>query len=77
MSGTGNRLAELREAREWHRSKVGAQFNVGDRTVYRWETGETPIPSELIPDLAALFEVSAEHLMGWDREPAETGKAAA
>jgi transcriptional regulator with XRE-family HTH domain len=67
MSTTGNRLAELRGERNWHRSKVAGAFNVGERTVYRWETGETPIPSDLIPALSALFEVTPEYLMGWDR----------
>jgi transcriptional regulator with XRE-family HTH domain len=76
MSESQNRLAELREAREWHRSKVAGAFNVGERTVQRWENGETPVPSDLIPALAKLFGVSTDHLMGWDREPV-TGKAAA
>lgn len=75
MSKSGNRLAELREARDWHRTVVAATFNVGERTVYRWEIEETPVPSDLIPALAQLFNVTPEHLMGWDREPA-TGKAA-
>jgi transcriptional regulator with XRE-family HTH domain len=77
MSGNGNRLAELREARGWHRTKIAAAFeNVREKTVYRWEAGEVAIPSDAIPVLAAMFEVAPEYLMGWDREPAATGKAA-
>jgi transcriptional regulator with XRE-family HTH domain len=72
MSSTSNRLAELREAREWHRSRIGAMFNVGDRTVARWENGESPIPSTAIPQLAELFEVTPEFLMAWDHEGAKT-----
>jgi transcriptional regulator with XRE-family HTH domain len=74
MSTTANRLAELRESRDWHRTKVAAAFNVGEKTVYRWEVGETAIPSDFIPDLANLLEVTPDHLMGWDR--AETEAAA-
>lgn len=71
MSAQGNRLAELREARDWHRTKVAACFeNVREKTVYRWEVGEVPIPSDFIPVLAELFEVTPEYLMGWDRSKA-------
>jgi transcriptional regulator with XRE-family HTH domain len=75
MSKVDNRLAELREQRDWHRTVVAASCNVGEKTVYRWETGESQVPSNLIPALADLFDVSPEHLMGWDHEPA-TSKAA-
>jgi DNA-binding transcriptional regulator YiaG len=76
MSKVTNRIAELREARDWHRTVVAAACNVGEKTVYRWETGESKIPSDLIPVLAALFDVSERHIMGWDREPTPTAKAA-
>lgn len=77
MSLIPNRLAALREAKDWHRSKVGATFNVGDRTIARWENGETPIPSDSIPLLAEMFDVTPEYLMGWDRESASTTAKAA
>lgn len=67
MSTSGNRLAELREARAWHRTKIAAAFDgISEKTVYRWETGETAIPSDFIPVLAEVLEVSPAHLMGWD-----------
>jgi transcriptional regulator with XRE-family HTH domain len=71
MTASANRLAELREARGLRRSVVAAQFEVGERTVYRWETGATPVPSSLIPHLAEFFNVSPEYLMGWDRDDAK------
>jgi transcriptional regulator with XRE-family HTH domain len=67
MSAAANRLAALREARKWHRTKVAAEFNVAEKTVYRWEVGDTSIPSDFIPHLASMFDVSEAHLMGWDR----------
>jgi transcriptional regulator with XRE-family HTH domain len=70
-----NRLAELREARDWRRSVVAAEFNLSEKTISRWESGEQPIPSDVIPRLADLFDVTPEHLMGWDRE--SSTKAAA
>ena len=65
-----NQISVLREQRGWHRSVIAAEFNIGERTVRRWESGEVSVPSEYIPQLAALFDVSPEYLMGWDREEA-------
>lgn len=79
MTKSVNRIRELRQARDWHRTVIAAAFNVGERTVYRWETGDTPVPSDFIPRLAGLFDVTPEYLMGWDRDDpkASTPKAAA
>ena len=71
MSEVTNRIAELRETRGWHRTVVAAACNVGEKTVYRWETGESKVPSDLIPRLADLFEVTPEFLMAWDGEGAK------
>jgi repressor LexA len=76
MSKLINRLAELREAKGWTQTFVAAERGVSERTVSRWETGVTPIPSDQVPALAEMFEVTPEWLMGWDRIPA-TPKAAA
>jgi transcriptional regulator with XRE-family HTH domain len=68
-----NRLRDLRKARKWSLAKVAAAFdNVTEKTVYRWETEETSIPSDFIPTLSALFEVDHAELMGWDRQPTST-----
>lgn len=77
MSQNGNRLGALRVERGCARAAVAAEFNVVERTVARWETGETPIPSDLIPRLAAMFGVTPDYLMGWDRSesPSEVGAA--
>jgi transcriptional regulator with XRE-family HTH domain len=71
-----NRLAELRQARDWHRTVIAAEFNLSEKTISRWESGEVAIPSDCIPRLADLFDVSPEHLMGWDREPVTQGEVA-
>ncbi len=77
MSTVGNRLAELREAKDWRRTVIAAEFNLSEKTVYRWETGESAIPSDFIPQLAEMLGTTRDHLMGWDQEPASaSGKAA-
>jgi transcriptional regulator with XRE-family HTH domain len=72
MTKSVNRLEELREARGWHRTRVAGEFGINERTVRRYESGEQDVPSALIPELAAMFEVTPEYLMGWDRESTET-----
>jgi transcriptional regulator with XRE-family HTH domain len=78
MTGTENmnRLADLRRSREMSIAELAVLCDVGHRTVERWERGETGIPDDQKRLLCQHFEVSADHLLGWDRQP-ETGKAAA
>lgn len=71
-----NRLQELREARSLHLVEVAAVCRVSERTLRRWEATEIAVPDSHKPTLAAFFDVSVEHLMGWDRQPASTEKAA-
>jgi transcriptional regulator with XRE-family HTH domain len=70
-----NRLLELYENAAMRRSEVAALCKVGERSVYRWERGEVAIPDEHKLALAQFFGVSPEHLMGWDRQPIDQGRA--
>lgn len=67
MDRIGNRLRELREARELKRQDLAVEFSVDPTTVYRWETGASEIDDVTKLALARFFGVSPEHLMGWDR----------
>jgi transcriptional regulator with XRE-family HTH domain len=64
-----NRLRELRAQRELSRAAVAVQVGVGEQQVRRWEDNELLVPTKHLPALTGLFEVSVEHLMGWDRVP--------
>lgn len=72
-----NRIEELRLAAGLTRVEVAAACGVGEVTIKRWERRESAVPDEQKFRLAELLKVSPAHLMGWDREPAESGKAAA
>ena len=63
-----NRLRELREARGLRRVHVAAAIDKDQTTVYRYETGQTPIPDDVKAQLAAYFGVSRAYLMGWDED---------
>lgn len=75
MAQNGNRLADLLEERDWHRSRVAGVLNIGERTVYRWEVGEQDIPTKHLAALTELFGVTADYLLGLDREPTERAAA--
>jgi transcriptional regulator with XRE-family HTH domain len=67
MSSMPNRLARLREIQGLSRTDIASRLGVkSERTVYRWERGETPIPDDHKLALADLFGVSVTWLMGWD-----------
>lgn len=72
-----NRLKELLEASDRSRRDVAAALDVTEDRVRQLEKPEADIPSKYAPTLARLLDVDPGHLMGWDREPAERGKAAA
>ena len=70
-----NRLAELRRAAGMSIAELAVLCDVGHRTIERWERGETAIPDEQKRLLCLHFEVSADHLLGWDRQEAKASAA--
>jgi transcriptional regulator with XRE-family HTH domain len=64
-----NRIASLRTASGLSRPDVAARLGLkSERTVYRWETGQSGIPDSSKFALADLFGVSVPWLMGWENE---------
>ena len=80
-----NRLEQLRIAQGLSRKELAEQVAmstyaprrgqpISERTIRRWENGETPIPVDRLPELAVIFGCSIEHLMGWDRPDGGNGE---
>jgi transcriptional regulator with XRE-family HTH domain len=66
-----NRLSELRAEHNLSRPDVAAKLGLkSERTVRRWETGESGIPDASKLKLAEMFGVSVSGLMGWDEDVA-------
>lgn len=64
-----NRLASLRQAQGLSRTDIASQLGLKtDRTVHRWETGESQIPDHRKLELAELFGVSVVWLMCWEAD---------
>jgi transcriptional regulator with XRE-family HTH domain len=77
------RLREFREAgglsREELAAKVAAvlgKASLHERTIYRWEIGETRIPEEAMAWFGDYFHVSIGHLLRWDARDAGLGLGA-
>ena len=62
-----NRVQEMREAAGYSRDRLARILAVHPNTVQNWESGGE-IKGTNIAQLAALFDVSAEHVMGLDGE---------
>ena len=58
------RLKELRTERGWTQNKLAQLMNVTDDCIFFWEKGRSEPSLQQILDLAELFEVSTDYLLG-------------
>ena len=64
---TSERIKALREARGWTQAELARRLNITRNGVNSWEQGlSMPSPACLV-DLAKLFSVSTDHLLGVER----------
>lgn len=62
----GNRIAELRLARNWTQVQLAQKLNVSKQTVSNWENNNILPSIELLIKLARLFSVSTDYLLALD-----------
>lgn len=64
---TAERIKALREARGWTQAELARRINITRNGVNSWEQGlSMPSPACLV-DLARLFSVSTDYLLGVER----------
>lgn len=64
---TADRIRALREARGWTQAELARRLNIARNGVNSWEQGlSMPSPACLV-DLAKLFSVSTDYLLGVER----------
>ena len=64
---TADRIRALREARGWTQAELARRLNITRNGVNSWEQGlSMPSPAWLV-DLAKLFSVSTDYLVGVER----------
>lgn len=67
MKMTAERIKALREARGWTQAELARRLNITRNGVNSWEQGlSMPSPACLV-DLAKLFSVSTDYLLGVER----------
>ena len=67
MKMTAERIKALREARGWTQAELARRMNITRNGVNSWEQGlSMPSPACLV-DLARLFSVSTDYLLGVER----------
>ncbi len=67
MKMTAERIKTLREARGWTQAELARRLNITRNGVNSWEQGlSMPSPACLV-DLAKLFSVSTDYLLGVER----------
>lgn len=78
MRALQNRLQEIRETADppMSRAALADFLGISEIQVRRLEEQKLLIPTKYLGALTQRFGVSSDHLLGLDREPIETGKAA-
>lgn len=62
------RLQYLRKSRNMSQPELAAIINVSDRSISAWERGITSPNTEIVIKLADYFNVSADYLLGRDKD---------
>ena len=63
----GDKIKELRKSKGITQEQLSDMLNVSSQAVSKWETGATNPDLALIPDIAKLFDVSADELLGIEK----------
>ncbi len=62
----GNKIRELRRARNLTQEQLAASLNISPQAVSKWEMGASYPDMTMIPALASLFKVSLDELFDFD-----------
>lgn len=69
-------LMGLRRSRGWSQEELGNKLDVSRQTVSKWETGQTTPELEKLVELASVFNMSIDELVGWEAAEEKPGSAA-
>ena len=61
-----NRLKELRKEKKLTQKELADYLGINEKTISRWENGESNIKPEKAKKLADYFDVSVEYILGYD-----------
>ena len=64
MEVLAERLKLLRKERKWSRKQVAEQLKIVERTYQRYENAERDPTASVLVELADLYDVSVDYLVG-------------
>lgn len=67
-----NRLKELRQEKKLSQKELADYLGVNEKTISRWENGESTIKSDKAQALADYFGVNTAYLLGYSDFPARS-----
>jgi transcriptional regulator with XRE-family HTH domain len=62
----GENIRRLRRQRDWTQDELADRLGTTSQSVSRWENGSTYPDMEFLPELADLFSVTVDALLGVD-----------
>ena len=65
----GQRIYELRTACGWSQVELAKRLNISKQTVSNWENENIQPSIEMLVNVATLFRVSTDYLLGLDDLP--------
>lgn len=71
LNHLGNNIAKFRKSSDITQEQLAEQLSVSVSAVSQWETGKTMPDISAIPVLCHIFNVTADALLGIDREKEE------
>lgn len=68
MTTKGERIKELRKAKNITQSELAKRLNTTKQTISKYEKGiVTNIPSDRIEDMARILDSTPEYILGWEQ----------
>ena len=64
----GQRIIEMRTALGWSQVELAKRLRVAKQTVSNWENENIQPSIEMLVRLAKLFNVTADYMLGFERE---------
>ena len=73
---TGEKIQNLRQQKGWSQERLGQELNLSRQSISKWESGTANPTVENLKELAKIFDVSVDSLLGneiniQDKEPKE------
>ena len=63
------RIRDLREDRDWNQTQIAKMLGMSQTGYSKYETGENDIPTQILIQLARIYNTSIDYLLGETKNP--------